>query len=329
MARNRDRFPRATGMGKGYRREQVDGWLSRVETAMRLTEGTPTVSSAEVRKVGFDLVRRGYDVAAVDAHLDRLEELAVAAEAAADAALGSTGSGHPAVDAERLAGGLARPDGERFARCPLLTRGYDPRDVDAFVAEVLLPGLTGAGTLPPVEQVRSVVFRPRRGGYDEAAVDDALDAVVDHLLRRDRPAGEFVPSFAGARPEPALRRREVAEPAGPEPAAARAATPSSDPSDADDRWAVDGWLPEPHRVPSRRQERDEVPAGPRTSWPEGWTHPGDPAPRPADGAAHDETTRLWSGGLPSQPEEEPRGVDATGPERLSRRGSTGTGWPSS
>ncbi|MGN6244544.1 MAG: DivIVA domain-containing protein [Motilibacteraceae bacterium] len=317
MARNRDRFPRATGMSKGYRREQVDGWLNRVETAMRLTDGMPTVSSAEVRRVGFDLVRRGYDVAAVDAHLDRLEELAVAAETEAEVSVGRLADPVAGVrDADRLAHELQAPDGERFAHAPLLTRGYDPRDVDAFVEEVLLPGLTGAAPLPAADQVRSVVFRARRGGYDEGAVDDALDAVVDHLLRRDRVGAGFVPSYAGSAPEPALQRRSP-EPAQPSPAAPRAVDP-------DDAWAVDGWLPEPHRA---------APVSPS-------------GPAAAGIDADEQPTQVWPGGLPVQAAGEPGRADrddsavapldgrdgddeATSRARSPRRTSTGTGWPSS
>lgn len=341
MARNRDRFPRATGMSKGYRREQVDGWLNRVETAMRLADGIPTVSSAEVRRVGFDLVRRGYDVGAVDAHLDRLEELAVAAEAEGETSTGRlAGADGATSDAGRLARDLQAPDGERFAHAPLLTRGYDPRDVDAFVDEVLLPGLTGAAPLPAVDQVRSVVFRGRRGGYDEAAVDDALDAVVDHLLRRDRVGAAFVPAHVGARPGPALERRPEPAPTdltAPPSAAAPLATPAADPDDA---WAVDGWLPEPHRGRA-------VPGAPASPVPAGAA--GDEAGAGRDGTPRDvrdprdvEATVVWMDGLPTQGAAERstsrREPDVDAPEPVAhehdadpgqarRRSSTGTGWP--
>jgi DivIVA domain-containing protein len=346
-------------MSKGYRREQVDGWLNRVETAMRLADGVPTISSAEVRRVGFDLVRRGYDVAAVDAHLDRLEELAVAAEADAEVSVGRLADSVAGVrDADRLVHDLQAPDGERFAHAPLLTRGYDPRDVDAFVEEVLLPGLTGAAPLPDVDQVRSVVFRARRGGYDEGAVDDALDAVVDHLLRRDR-VGAAAPAHAGRSGHHALGEPEPAGPA----AASSAAPPPSPAIDPDDAWAVDGWLPEPHRG-------RPLPPVPGTSDAPSSATAGESAAVSVDGSAAAsavgedvEATVAWPGGLPAQGAGEQRhhhgepgvepGVEpgesavvahegrhedlrddahdhdlALDREPVRRRTSTGTGWPS-
>jgi DivIVA domain-containing protein len=37
--------------------------------------------------------------------------------------------------------------------------------------------------------VRAVVFRPRRGGYREQSVDDALDRVVEHLMLHSKQEG--------------------------------------------------------------------------------------------------------------------------------------------
>jgi DivIVA domain-containing protein len=60
-------------------------------------------------------------------------------------------------------------------------------DVDDFVDRVL-SALDGAVELT-VDQVRAVVFRPRRGGYREQSVDDALDRVVEHLMLHSKQEG--------------------------------------------------------------------------------------------------------------------------------------------
>lgn len=173
------RFPRVKGLVKGYDRRQVETFLTRVEQG--LNGSGDLVGAEEVRRVGFDLVRGGYDVATVDNALDGLEEQAMAAEAAvaAEGAPRRRGGEDPAQDLRRLVGAER---GHRMPRCGRLQRGYDPAAVDAFL-EQLPDALEGRSPLD-AQDVRSVRFRPRRGGYSEGHVDDLLDRVVDVLLRR-------------------------------------------------------------------------------------------------------------------------------------------------
>jgi DivIVA domain-containing protein len=73
---------------------------------------------------------------------------------------------------------------QRFPRAGFLRRGYDLDDVDDFTdrVRVALDGDESVGHPMAVDEVRAAVFRPRRGGYREDAVDDALDHVVEHLM---------------------------------------------------------------------------------------------------------------------------------------------------
>lgn len=168
------RFPRVKGLVKGYDRRQVDTFLTRFEQG--LDGSGDLVGAEEVRRAGFDLVRGGYDVATVDNALDVFEEQAMAAEAAPRR---RSGEEDPAQDLRRLVGAER---GHRMPRCGRLQRGYDPGAVDAFL-EQLPDALEGRSPLD-AQDVRSVRFRPRRGGYSEGHVDDLLDRVVDVLLRR-------------------------------------------------------------------------------------------------------------------------------------------------
>lgn len=192
-------FPRATGMTRGYSRPQVDHFLARVAQALDGAPDTGTgeapVTAAEIRRTGFDLLRGGYDVTAVDAHLDVLELRALALERRIGASPAPTGS-----DSSALAGSLEQlldlveaAPGRRFARVTRLRRGYAAREVDAFL-ERLSPAVIAAQHAAPAapeqqmdaDAVRRAVFHVRFGGYDEGAVDDALDLAVDVLLRRER-----------------------------------------------------------------------------------------------------------------------------------------------
>ncbi len=170
-----DRFRRAGRLHKGYHRRQVDAFLNHVEVSLSGVFPTPTAS--EVRQVGFELVRHGYDVEEVDAHLDALEEKVVAAQS-----MTTSRRGRPDPDSESayLREQLTASYMRRFPRAGMLRRGYQVDDVDDVVDRVVA-ALDGQGTLT-LEDVRAVAFRPKRGGYREDAVDEAMDRVIEHLL---------------------------------------------------------------------------------------------------------------------------------------------------
>ncbi len=175
MVQNRcvpDSLTRVSRLARGYRVEQVDAFLARVESG--------EVTSVQARTVGFDLVRGGYDVAAVDARLDELEDdLAGTERRSARVQLGEKAFvGQLTTKAQALRTRLARQHGDRFARAGGLSAGYDVTDVDALLDRVG-DYLDGHHPLT-AEEVRTAVFRPRRGSraYSEQPVDTFLDRVV-------------------------------------------------------------------------------------------------------------------------------------------------------
>jgi DivIVA domain-containing protein len=181
------RFPRASRWRRGYHCRQVDAFLARV--AVSLQGEFPPMSAADIRRVGFELVRHGYVVEAVDAHLDELEEHVLLAEAATS---GRRGRSDPDTDAKFLRDQLNHPYMRRFPRSGVLRRGYDLDDVDSLVDRVLAR-FNGVGNASPdligeltVEDVRTAGFKPRRGGYAVEAVDEMLDRVVELLLVQRR-----------------------------------------------------------------------------------------------------------------------------------------------
>jgi DivIVA domain-containing protein len=58
--------------------------------------------------------------------------------------------------------------------------GYDPMEVDALIGRIEATLGRGSRAMEPVtaDDVRSATFRARRGGYQETAVDFALEAFV-------------------------------------------------------------------------------------------------------------------------------------------------------
>jgi DivIVA domain-containing protein len=172
-------FGRVRGLGKGYDAGQVDAFFTRALGG--------SLTSAQVRSMGFDLVRGGYDVDEVDEALDRLEDQLAAAERTDErASLGErrfvsqiTGQ------AQVLRARLARPHGDRFARATTWAPAYDITDVDEL-CDLVADYFDGAQPLA-VDALRAAVFRSRRGsrGYSEAAVDAFLDRVVAVMTRVD------------------------------------------------------------------------------------------------------------------------------------------------
>ncbi len=183
MSRRRDeRFPRVRGLAKGYDRKQVNAFLIRADLALQ--GAVPTVTATEIRQAGFELVRRGYQVEAVDEVLDEMELQAVLLAAATS----RRGRVDPVAEAAFLRKELSAPYMRRFPRLRFPRRGYDLDDVDEFIDRVCAAldttvesGALSTGGLT-VAEVRTVAFRPKRGGYAEDAVDETLDRVVEMML---------------------------------------------------------------------------------------------------------------------------------------------------
>ena len=177
------RFGRVRWYRRGYHCRQVEHFLDHIDVS--LGGAFPPPTAAEIRKVGFEMVRHGYVVAEVDQHLDALEERVLLSPAVTTGRR-SRGT-DPASETQFLKDELSAPYMKRFPRVGALQRGYHQDDVDEFVDRIVA-AIDGTATVT-VEEVRSAPFRPRRGGYGGDAVDEAMDRVVEHLLlvRRQSP----------------------------------------------------------------------------------------------------------------------------------------------
>lgn len=176
-------FAETSGSVKGYDKRAVDAFLLRArESFEAFGEGEDALTSADVRKVAFPLVRHGYAIGAVDAALGRIEDAFAAREREAAVADGGVHAwvGQTRETAQAVLDRLSRPKGRRFDRVGALRYGYRIDEVD-LVADKLARYLE-SGESVRVEQVRAVAFRMQRGGYREAQVDAVLDAVIEVML---------------------------------------------------------------------------------------------------------------------------------------------------
>jgi DivIVA domain-containing protein len=176
-------FPRTRKSKAGYNVDQVEDFLEEARRAYSADRAAPTIVTAEsIRRTAFDMEKGGYSVTHVDAALERLEDAFAARER--DRAFSEIGDqawyGNARSTAQEVLDRLDRPRAHRFKRTSALTLGYNPKDVDAF-ADALVSYFQD-GKPMSVEEVRTIAFRTRRGGYNEAQVDLLLDAVIGVML---------------------------------------------------------------------------------------------------------------------------------------------------
>ncbi|MGX5679941.1 DivIVA domain-containing protein [Schumannella luteola] len=176
-------FPRTRKSRPGYNIDQVEDFLEEARRAYTADRGGLSVVTAEsIRTTAFSMQKGGYSTVHVDAALERLEDAFAARERerafaeVGDAAWYANARGA----AQEILNRLARPKGQRFNRTGIFTDGYDPKAVDAFADRLV--GYFQHGKPMSVDQVRTVVFKTKKRGYNELQVDLLLDAVIDVML---------------------------------------------------------------------------------------------------------------------------------------------------
>jgi DivIVA domain-containing protein len=176
-------FPRSRKSRLGYNVDQVEDFLEEARRAYAADRGDlSVVNAASIRRTAFAMQKGGYSTSHVDAALERLEDAFAARER--DQAFAAAGDAawyaQARSAAQQILDRLARPAGQRFARSGPLTIGYDPKEVDAFADRLV--GYFQHGKPMSVDQVRTVVFKSKKRGYNETQVDLLLDAVIDVML---------------------------------------------------------------------------------------------------------------------------------------------------
>lgn len=176
-------FQRARRSAKGYDILQVEDFLEDAKRAYAAPAGTPAVlSSADIRRTGFNIRRGGYATAAVDSALERLEDAFAERERSTRLQLaGQEGfAAEIRARAQEILGRVARGKRRKFKRASAFTLGYKTKEVDEF-CERIVDYLQYGKALTP-DEVRTVSFRVVKGGYRETQVDALLDAVIEVML---------------------------------------------------------------------------------------------------------------------------------------------------
>ncbi len=173
-------FPTAGAKELGYEPGQVDAVIN--QARVQFAEPNSNIIDAKnLRTAQFDLVADGYQIDAVDAALDRLDDAFAQREKQRLAANLNSVDAFDEVDKIRklIKGRVRRPNGKKLARAGLFAKGYSVRQVDQFLTRVGLR-LSGKAELS-ISELRSVTFKPKWGGYIENQVDALIDKTVEYL----------------------------------------------------------------------------------------------------------------------------------------------------
>ena len=124
----------------------------------------------------------GYSPVHVDAALERLEDAFAGRERDQAVQEGGDEAWYTQArsTAQEILDRLSRPAGRRFDRVNFLGDGYHRKDVDALADRLVTYFQDGSAL--NVEEVRTIAFRTKKGGYRETQVDLLLDTVVSVML---------------------------------------------------------------------------------------------------------------------------------------------------
>jgi len=155
----------------GYSKTEVDLLIARA----RDQYASPTAHVLDWRELSnhvFSMEKNGYQPAAVDAAIEKLQDTFAQKELAERIV---------AIDpiAQALAARVSRPKGKRFKRANVLGLGYSRSQVDA-VLTLVGDYLEGTEELQ-IGEVRELKFKLKRGGYIESQVDAYIDRLVEHI----------------------------------------------------------------------------------------------------------------------------------------------------
>ncbi|THG31718.1 DivIVA domain-containing protein [Naasia lichenicola] len=166
----------------GYQPDDVDAFLKAARRAYDAPIGTADIDAEAIRRAAFAMEKGGYSTVQVDAALERLEDAFALREREHARRISGDKAwfGEARQSAQEILERLGRPDGRRFRREGPLRIGYDKHEVDEFCDR--LEAFFSKGAKLGIEEVRTVAFTPKHGGYAEWQVDLLLDHVVDVML---------------------------------------------------------------------------------------------------------------------------------------------------
>jgi DivIVA domain-containing protein len=168
-------FPHTKPKKLGYKPAEVDEFIAQAREAFNSVDAP----APNIREKEFTLEKGGYSVSAVDAALDRLEDTFAARRFERRLNFGQRDDLLDRVNELKvlLLGRIERPKRKRFETTGMIFRGYSRKQVDLFLERVSRH--LESEMKMSVDEVRTVLFTPKRGGYVESQVDLFIDRVIE------------------------------------------------------------------------------------------------------------------------------------------------------
>lgn len=173
-------FPKVAKGKLGYTIDEVDRLIARARDQYS-NLSAHTLNWRELSSQGFSLTKGGYQPAAVDAAIEKLQDTFAERELA-------TKPLELTASRISLQGRVARPKRKRFSGVGVFALGYSRKQVDAMVS--IVGEYLDGGEKLTIDEVRDLKFKLQRGGYIESQVDSYIDRLVEHIQteRFSRPA---------------------------------------------------------------------------------------------------------------------------------------------
>lgn len=197
----------------GYEPSAVDAFIVRARDQYN-NFSAQILDWRDISSQKFPLVKGGYEVAAVDAAIDKLQDTFAERELSRKANPFASGLTETLLVELRglLLGRAERPKNKRFQSVGVLAVGYSRKEVDALLS-IVKDYFSGEEELS-IDEVRALTFKGKRGGYIESQVDAYIERLVEYL--QTQRFGEPVSSFAGdSTSASGFGDNTPAEPSGP------------------------------------------------------------------------------------------------------------------
>lgn len=172
-------FAKTNKKSLGYNTAEVDDLVAKARAFFAAQSALSDPNF--IRNAQFGLEKGGYEIASVDAALDRLDEafgLQQARNLVSQSGLFDSRQQQIELKDVLLAR-ANRPQAKTFASTGLFGKGYSKKQVDLLLAN-FATHLDG-GTKMTIPQLREARFKYVSGGYNEAQVDAYLDRAIDYL----------------------------------------------------------------------------------------------------------------------------------------------------
>ncbi len=157
----------------GYSVTEVDQVLARARDQYA-NPAFKVLDWRELTSAAFKLEKGGYQTAAVDAALDKLQDTFAEREAKR--------TNFETRDLKQLLlGRTDRPKGRRFSKLSVLGKGYARTQVDALL-DLFVEHVAGEDEIS-LDELRELKFKLQRGGYIESQVDAYVDRMVEFIQK--------------------------------------------------------------------------------------------------------------------------------------------------